>query len=128
MWKRERLIALLIKSEIAIPLNINPKDYKILDDINDALIKNYEDLLSISFRGFSMVHKRDIDEIFINNYNKEWILNWNSIMDIQITLDFYAIITYISDYYMKDDSGTMEFLKAAIKETENESFKERLKN
>ena len=35
-------------------------------------------------------------------------------MDIQIT-----IITYITDYMLKDDTGTMEFIKKAVKDTEN---------
>ena len=127
-WMRERLLKLLEISKIAELLNFDP-DLLIYDKpkYEQDLINKYEESLSISFRGFTMIHKRDVDEIFINNYNKEWIHCWDSNMDIQITLDFYAIITYISDYYMKDDTGTMEFLKAAIKDTENESFKEKLK-
>ena len=41
--------------------------------------------------------------------------------------DLFAIITYIVDYYMKDDSGTMEFLKAAIKDSVNQPLRDRLK-
>ena len=74
-----------------------------------------------------MICARDIDEIFINNYNEEWIRAWDSNMDIQMTMTFFAIITYITDYYMKDDSGTMEFLKAAIKDSENQPLRDRLK-
>ena len=48
-------------------------------------------------------------------------------MDIQITLDHFAIITYITDYMLKYDTGTMEFIKKAIKETENQTLRERLK-
>ena len=48
-------------------------------------------------------------------------------MDIQLTLDHFAIITYITDYMLKDDTGTMEFIKKAIKDTENNQLKERLK-
>ena len=59
---------------------------------------------------YKIIHQRDIDEIFVNNYNKEWIKSWNSNMDIQITLDHFAIVTYITDYMQKDDTGTMEFI------------------
>ena len=34
-------------------------------------------------------------------------------MDLQICLDFFQIVSYITDYYSKDDSGTIEYLKAA---------------
>ena len=37
-------------------------------------------------------------------------------MDIHITLDHFAIITYITDYMLKDDTGTMEFTKQASHE------------
>ena len=39
-------------------------------------------------------------------------------MDIQLCLDFFAVITYISDYYSKDDSGTMQYIKDALKAAE----------
>ena len=47
-------------------------------------------------------------------------------MDLQLCLDFFAIITYISDYYSKDDTGTMCFIKDALKRAENESLKTKL--
>ena len=74
---------------------------------DDTLITQYENALAVSEKGYKILHKRDIDEIFINNYNSEWILNWNANMDIQLCPDFYAVLTYISDYFSKDDSGTM---------------------
>ena len=74
-----------------------------------------------------MTNERDIDEIYINNYNEEWIRCWDSNMDIQLTMDYFAIITYITDYYMKDDTGTMEFIKAAIKDSENQPLRDKLK-
>ena len=47
-------------------------------------------------------------------------------MDIQLCLDFFAVITYISDYYGKDDSGTLQHIKEALKQAENESLKSKL--
>ena len=38
-------------------------------------------------------------------------------MDIQIVLDYFAVITYLTDYYAKDDTGTMEIIKAALEDT-----------
>ena len=42
-------------------------------------------------------------------------------------MDYFAVITYITDYYMKDDTGTMEFIKKVIKESENYDLRNRLK-
>ena len=86
----------------------------------------YEEALSISKNGYKIIHKRDIDECYVNNYNTEWIQSWNANMDLQLCLDYYAVITYISDYYSKDDSGTMGFIKDALKKAENESLQTKL--
>ena len=37
-------------------------------------------------------------------------------MDLQVCLDFFQIISYITDDYSKDDSGTIEYLKKAKKD------------
>ena len=90
------------------------------------MIELYENALAVSESGYRVIHKRDVDEIFVNNYNPEWILNWNANMDLQLCLDFYAVITYISDYYSKDDSGTMKHIKEALKQAGNESLRTKL--
>ena len=40
-------------------------------------------------------------------------------MDIQVVLDYFAVITYVTDYYAKDDSGTMEIIKATLAQTDS---------
>ena len=47
-------------------------------------------------------------------------------MDLQIYLDLFAIITYISDYYSKDDLGTTCHIMQALKSGENESLKQKM--
>ena len=94
--RKKNIHKLLIKAGIDKLLEIEDKD---------DLLNAYDDMLKISFRGFYIVHKRDVDEVNINNYNEEWIRCWDANMDIQITMDYFAVITYITDYYMKDDSG-----------------------
>ena len=92
----------------------------------DEMIKLYEDALSVSESGYRIVHKRDVDEIFVNNYNDEWIINWNGNIDISFCFDFFAVITYISDYYGKDDSGTLHHIREALKESTNDDFKAKM--
>ena len=91
-----------------------------------SAVEVYEEALGVSKHGYKIVHKRDIDECYVNNYNPEWLISWNSNMDLQLCLDYHAVITYISDYYSKDDSGTMPQILEALKHSENQSLQSRL--
>ena len=86
----------------------------------------YLSALSVSKKGYSLIMARDIDEIFVNSYNPEWILAWNGNIDLQICLDFFAIITYITEYFTKDDTGTMSILLEALKKSDCPSLKEKM--
>ena len=48
-------------------------------------------------------------------------------MDIQVVLDFFAVITYVTDYYSKDDTGTMEVIKAALEQSDAKNVKDKMK-
>ena len=63
--------------------------------------------------GSTVLLKRDIDEIYVNNYNPEWAEAWNSNHDLAVALDYFAIITYITDYWAKPDEGITQLLKEA---------------
>ena len=110
---RDRLICLLRKAGLN-------------EETDREMLDNYHKALSVSEYGYRIVHKRDIDEIFVNNYNPEWILSWDANMDIQLCLDFFAVVTYISDYYSKDDSGTMKHIQEALQKAENENLRTKL--
>ena len=84
-------------------VNVNAKRY--LDAVREQ-----------SKKGVSVILARDIDELYINNYNPEWLRAWNANIDIQICFDFFAIITYITEYFTKDESGTTSFLNLAAKQ------------
>ena len=64
--------------------------------------------------------QRDVDEIYVNNYNQEWLLNWNANLDLQPVLDFFAVITYVTDYWAKPDEGLTPILKEAAKKLKSE--------
>ena len=96
-------------------------------DKDSSLLQQYEQALSVNKKGYSIHYKRDIDEIMVNTYNPEWICAWNGNMDFQLCLDYFAVITYISDYYCKDDSGTMQILQEALRESMNDDLRTRLK-
>ena len=41
----------------------------------------------------------------VNNYNGKMLKVWKDIMDLQVRLDNYAIVTYVCDYLTKTDEG-----------------------
>ena len=90
---------------------------------------NYLQALSLSYgaRGYEVVLKRHTDEIFINNYNPEYLTAWDSNIDVQVCLDYFAIITYILDYKMKDESGTLEEVTKALKQDDSDGLRQKLK-
>ena len=51
---------------------------------------------------------------------------WDANLDLQICLDYFAVITYVTDYYSKDDTGTLQYLKEAAKQFGRESLREKL--
>ena len=98
--------------------------------LKEAGVTNYDDYekaLKKSDAGYTVINKRDIDETYVNNYNREMILAWDANLDIQPCLDFYAVVSYITDYYSKDDTGTLQFLIEAAKETKNCDLKTQMK-
>ena len=67
-----------------------------LAGLEDDNFDFYLDALMHSKKGYQIIPARDIDEIFVNSYNPEWAANWDGNTDLQVTLDLYAIITYIT--------------------------------
>ena len=70
--------------------------------------------------GSAVLLQRDVDEIYVNNYNPEWLIAWNANLDIQPVLDFFAVITYVTDYWAKPDEGLTTILKEAAKHLKSE--------
>ncbi len=112
-------VALLdkVKFELdrAIEEEENIEELSIGDILGRANVSEaeYYKALSISPKGIRIILKRQVKDAFINNYNEEWLRAWNGNMDLQICLDRFAIVTYITDYYSKDESGTTKVLKEA---------------
>ena len=75
--------------------------------------------------GSTVLLKRDLDEIYVNNYNPEWAEAWNANHDIQPALDYFAVITYITDYWAKPDEGITQHLKEAAAILKNEKDKKK---
>ena len=96
-WEKKRLLFVLKKAELEKLFKIDTGE----SDADDILLGNYHHFLSFSMKGFSMVLKRDVDEVFVNKFNPEWLNVWGANLDFSPVFDFYGIITYVADYYMK---------------------------
>ena len=89
-------------------------------------IQLYEDALKFSTPGYSIVLERDLDELYVNSYSPEWARAWNGNTDLQVCLDFFAVITYITEYYTKDDTGMMSKLIEMLKNSHCDTLKEKM--
>ena len=87
----------------------------------------YEAALAYSSSGFTIVMARDVDELYINSYNPEITRAWDGNTDFQICLDFFAIITYITEYYAKDDTGIVKILVDTLKASDSTELREQMK-
>ncbi|XP_054717389.1 uncharacterized protein LOC129226785 [Uloborus diversus] len=73
--------------------------------------------------------KRNVDEILINNYNPKIMDLMQSNMDIQFILNGYAVGAYLVDYVNKANRGLSKSLRLCIEQTKegNSSLRNKLK-
>ena len=91
----------------------------------DVPYEDYKRYLKMNRNGCSVVLQRDTDEVFINSYNPEWIKAWDGNLDIQPVLDFFAVITYVTEYAWKPEPMESEINKAL--ESCNDTMREQMK-
>ena len=87
----------------------------------------YYGALQHTRKGVVIVQKRDLDEIMIESYNVEWLKNWNGNISFLLCGDFFGVITYVTEYFTKDESKTMQAIMEMLKNRPDESTKERMK-
>ena len=92
-YRKERLLQVLRMADIADDLEI-PKDLN-FEEKERQLIVKYHEVLRNSVKGFTVNLQRDTNEIYINNFNHEWLACWNANLDISIVFDFFAILVYV---------------------------------
>ena len=71
-------------------------------------------------KGSEVLLRRDIDEIFMSNYNPEWMEVWDANLDISPVYDYFGVITYVTDYFTKDSTGLTSVLKTAMSQLSKE--------
>ena len=86
-------------------------------------LDDYEKCLKVSQKGKCIILKRTLKERYVNNYHPYFLLAWFANCDFQFCMDSYAVVTYISDYLSKDDTGLTKILREALKEASgNDEF------
>ena len=100
------------------------KEMLAMAEVDEVL---YYGALQHSKRGVVIVQKRDLDEIMIESYNAEWLKEWNGNISLLICGDFFGVITYVTEYYSKDETKTMQAIKDMLKNRPDENTKEKMK-
>ena len=80
--------------------HMNLRDNIIMAEIDGSTFAKrndiYEKALGISTKGYTVRIKRDVDEMYTNNYNGEWIKAWNANMDLQPCFDYLLVVMFCS--------------------------------
>jgi hypothetical protein len=95
-------------------------------EILDISSADYYTALSQNSHGTSIILKRNMNEIYVNNYNPEWLKAWDGNLDLQVCLDYYAVLTYITEYYSKNDNGTLKHLNDVAKDCAEKDLKSKM--
>ena len=86
----------------------------------------YYAALRYSQHSYTVHYKRRVSEIFVNTYNPEWLKAWDGNLDFQVCLDYFAIITYITDYVNKSDNQLVQNITKTLKNNMNQSCRDRM--
>ena len=78
---------------------------------------SYKEALKISKKGQIVILKRRPNERNVNNYNQCFISAMMANMDLQFVSDLHAVVTYVTDYFSKDDEQLTKVLKEALTES-----------
>ena len=81
----------------------------------------YHYAISVCNHGTKVVLRRNLQDIFINNFNPDWMIAWDGNMDIQPCFDYFSIITYMTDYVCKAETKTTQMLKDVKKAKKKEN-------
>ena len=65
----------------------------------------------MNIKSVQVVLQRDISEIYINNFNPEWLEIWDANHDLAPVKDFFGVITYVTEYAFKPESYELAIRK-----------------
>lgn len=78
----------------------------------------YMNAISAGIQGSaSVILKREVNDIFVNGFNRQIMKLHQANHDLQICIDQYSVGQYICGYLTKNESGISKLLKAVNEET-----------
>ena len=86
----------------------------------------YHEYLAMSRTGVKVVLQRDIGEIYVNTYNPLWLEIWDGNMDLSPVKDFFAVVTYITEYAFKPEPQELE-MKRLLELVKDESMEKQMR-
>ena len=134
--KERSKIAKTILSEMNATMNTWEKEKTLSwSDFDDLLSKytwtydDYEWALRAVHTRAVIIHKREPNARWVNQYNEEMIRAWDANMDIQFVLDSYACAKYLMSYTTKPEREMSLLLQETHKECRegNMSVREEMK-
>ena len=84
---------------------------KALVDMAGIEYEEYHSYLEMNIKSVQVVLQRDISEIYINNFNPEWLEIWDANHDLAPVKDFFGVITYVTEYAFKPESYELAIRK-----------------
>ena len=96
--------------------NLGWSDFNALLDRYEWTYDDYEWSLRVVHRRPTIIHKREPNARWVNQYNEQMLRAWNANMDIQFILDPYACAKYLMSYTTKPEREMSLLLEATHKE------------
>ncbi|XP_070403924.1 uncharacterized protein [Nothobranchius furzeri] len=121
-----------IMTKVKEALTSENNTFSSIDDLFNSIgidQTTFETVYKLTSTKTTVVHKRNINDIWVNQYNTDLLRCWNANMDIQFVCDAYACIVYIISYISKAEREMGLLLKHAqneIKHNENLDAKQAL--
>nr|XP_054591539.1 uncharacterized protein LOC129155839 [Nothobranchius furzeri] len=121
-----------IMTKVKEALTSENNTFSSIDDLFNSIgidQTTFETAYKLTSTKTTVVHKRSINDIWVNQYNTDLLRCWNANMDIQFVCDAYACIVYIISYISKAEREMGLLLKHAqneIKHNENLDAKQAL--
>ena len=123
-----------IKEEHYLSPDASEEDYVRLREVRIRAVlevakvdfDKYHKYLAMNRMGVKVVLQRDIAEININNYNPQWLEFWDANIDLSPVKDFFAVITYITEYAFKPEPHEIE-MRRMLESVNDKSMEEKMK-
>ena len=107
---------------------VRMREVRIRAVLNKAEVdfNKYHEYLAMSRTGVKVVLQRDIGEIYVNTYNPLWLEMWDGNMDLSPVKDFFAVVTYITEYAFKPEPQELE-MKRLLELVKDESMEKQMR-